>query len=1805
MGFDPYKFVARREADREEGAARVWDDTYNQEKYYDAEARKQSWMQERYGLGIYKNIALAARPGVGANKAITDAVTNSTQYTDPEFLKAVQDRMYADASGEHESSIWETSADVIKAGSRLGTSALNTPLGIATNIAMRGMEFSTDPGTLAEQGPASFFGEVFTNTDLGATMNVALTNGLDDALGEAGGGDGFFVQPYDSVAPGEKSLIGQTKQNLAKDFWTLDNGDAATIGRAVASGAGVDKDSSTYGTLSGAIDLVATLALDPLNVIPIGPASKAGRGAATLGKLSDDIGAASKLVDTPGAQKVFGPGGKYADLTDDALHARENVARMAENDPVLAEALRSQGDRLGRLKDAPDKGAKAAKDTDYVAQVSKMQRVYEEAWSTAQRAAAGEMDAADSLAKYVDEFQKLKAQRDRLAKQSAKARQSADNAKAGVDNEANAKHADRADDKATKLEEKLEDVESRIPNSGNELDDEILFSARERVRAAAEELEGLSKESKRSLHDYNNVNLQMRLMAENTLKVGDDLDPADIATGVKAQLGLTKNHADANQVVQHFLGGDMGDLPTILSRINDSGTIYKLANGRFTPQTAHALAAAKTPEETMGALLTQMSKGGVEKFDQRILRKLSKLNRSAPDLDDQIQALINPEQIRKHAKWRVNSPRKVSAFDSQAMTEWVDAAIGQVFDFNTGRKGADKVAAGQRLQDKWLTKMIDAQLPTERKSVAMGLIEDMIDELPALQGVADEKFVKDFKVALKKHIEYDKGQMLNMSHNLAAARVQMGRGKASLVFDSVEDLDSAGVKNLITHGQGMLMDISTPDFHKMNRTARKLFKMNDDGSLKTNPGVSAADYATSVYDAYLRPLLLVGRPAYVALQILDAGSRNAFSGYSSPFTHSWDALRLGAGVLNNRYPKLKHVMGVMEKELKDLDGTRTFDIDEDWVKFASGYDARKGWGDFYGEAWIRDQIDVRPDGANVRSVGARDYAVGEEGFELAWADEVYSTLSGDGFGIRQRVFDVLLSMREEGRKAPAWLVDHSAKNKMPLTTPTEMRAAAVDWFKFGEGRSYIDNLIGATWEGKSKERIVAWENRLDDFLFGDYAESVTTSLDDLTGGWDSRLVDFVDNLRTNMSNAEAATRRTGLLQNADSIKFSWKGVDGATVFIDASNPSTMRSAWAKAVKSLPDEVRPPVVRTTEDVSEIRKHHLSESLLNKFGGFFEHASMPERAFAHTPFLRDRRLIEIINRIPLLTKEDAVKVAAKVRKEAPSIPARKLRESLGRLDDAVKAADGQGAFTPSDIDDAAKGAAKGAAGDQFYGIKGRNMLAKRLVWMAPFVQAWANPLKFYAKNTTVSTFMDAQRAYQTLQSEDSGVMYDWFGVRDDPSQGVLYLDDFGNQKFRIPLMGSLWAKTPFANEATQPSYMEFQANRLNPINFGEELPGLGPLPQQLFNQAMKNDTLAANTPVDVKNALSPYRKYGVGMTPAWVDLGLTWAGVKDPAEHTEKFLAPAMSSLLASSAADYTNDDGFIDKGGENRLIEDAKGLAEVLYRDDVVKKGTVRGVADFDVKTTNASGEEVMVSEVRKKYFEKLNELGDSGEATAYILQMYGTHNVMYLVGKRDSIPEGDEAAYKWVRSNSDSAKEFSDILPFISPALGQAEASSDLAAWMETHGGGKLKDANELVASANEAMYKAGRAEIHAAAEANGYDDVWLDKQLAQYSRTAQQTSRSEVDMNWVDENVNMIETAIAWNGGSLTEEFPAMAAAKEYMSKRSYAKANDMDGPSFEGMTDADVRAGLLHLGNELSVEFPEFGPMWNRLLKREVLSK
>jgi len=56
MGFDPYKFVARREADREEGAARVWDDTYNQEKYYDAEARKQSWMQERYGLGIYKNM---------------------------------------------------------------------------------------------------------------------------------------------------------------------------------------------------------------------------------------------------------------------------------------------------------------------------------------------------------------------------------------------------------------------------------------------------------------------------------------------------------------------------------------------------------------------------------------------------------------------------------------------------------------------------------------------------------------------------------------------------------------------------------------------------------------------------------------------------------------------------------------------------------------------------------------------------------------------------------------------------------------------------------------------------------------------------------------------------------------------------------------------------------------------------------------------------------------------------------------------------------------------------------------------------------------------------------------------------------------------------------------------------------------------------------------------------------------------------------------------------------------------------------------------------------------------------------------------------------------------------------------------------------------------------------------------------------------------------------------------------------------------------------------------------------------------
>jgi hypothetical protein len=233
------------------------------------------------------------------------------------------------------------------------------------------------------------------------------------------------------------------------------------------------------------------------------------------------------------------------------------------------------------------------------------------------------------------------------------------------------------------------------------------------------------------------------------------------------------------------------------------------------------------------------------------------------------------------------------------------------------------------------------------------------------------------------------------------------------------------------------------------------------------------------------------------------------------------------------------------------------------------------------------------------------------------------------------------------------------------------------------------------------------------------------------------------------------------------------------------------------------------------------------------------SFLEKRVGQAPVLRDEILLESAKRAVFLSPQDAKTLEQRILSQIPKVKrTAKQRQTVAILKANVREASGSGAYTLTDVTDAAHNAAYRRLSDTMYGLRGRNAAAQRLSIFLPFIQSWVNTSRVYLKESVrhPNRAVNALRMLDWANTSESGVLYDTLpGVDrdDDPGKPLFWTDNFGNRQVSIPYLGyaanvvdSAFSKLMGTedNPNFQP-YLNLRVDRWNPANFGEPLPGVG--------------------------------------------------------------------------------------------------------------------------------------------------------------------------------------------------------------------------------------------------------------------------------------------------------------------------------------------------------------------------------------------
>lgn len=551
-------------------------------------------------------------------------------------------------------------------------------------------------------------------------------------------------------------------------------------------------------------------------------------------------------------------------------------------------------------------------------------------------------------------------------------------------------------------------------------------------------------------------------------------------------------------------------------------------------------------------------------------------------------------------------------------------------------------------------------------------------------------------------------------------------------------------------------------------------------------------------------------------------------------------------------------------------------------------------------------------------------------------------------------------------------------------------------------------------------------------------------------------------------------------------------------------------------KAFPAEEMPGATAIFAD----SKAWLSEnkSVLNQaVDTFFQVAAKAENIAAYGPEYRMAYWDHIGRYAPAMSLNDLQRLLGEAQKTLAPIRSRvgNKTSQVGRNHQTLsiikreirrreKNADVPTSMTYDDVHATAARMAGEYTRDLFYDASRQTDAANKFRFLFPFAQAWGNTIKEWGKLGAQNPrqIYKFGKAYDALTKPGTSAIYDLTGTEYEDGQGFFYKDEFGELRFRYPMVGGLFSAFAGMNmNAKDALQLTAPVQSLN-LAFGSVnpgMPGLGPVAQLAYMGTGRSQAFGPAWDI-ARTLVFPFgepKNFEDVVLPSWMNKTFLLA-INRPGE-VEKGVKD-WAGYLASSGKYGSNP--FGNDASRQELFNDAQSMSRwtslfgALFQS--IAPATPSQEVLARIKGTDNKYNFITMTQLYKSWDDvsKANP-GNYEEAIKQFADQYGTENLLVILSGSTKSVTGTKDAWGFLNNNPDMAKKYAtrdtDIVPYFFPG---GEAAMAYYNWQVATSRREKLSPEELASAAEDLVYKMELSQISNEQAMMGYSDIWYSKQV-------------------------------------------------------------------------------------------------------------
>jgi hypothetical protein len=443
---------------------------------------------------------------------------------------------------------------------------------------------------------------------------------------------------------------------------------------------------------------------------------------------------------------------------------------------------------------------------------------------------------------------------------------------------------------------------------------------------------------------------------------------------------------------------------------------------------------------------------------------------------------------------------------------------------------------------------------------------------------------------------------------------------------------------------------------------------------------------------------------------------------------------------------------------------------------------------------------------------------------------------------------------------------------------------------------------------------------------------------------------------------------------------------------------------------------------------------------------------------------------------------------------------LRAIDKEIKDRAAGKTAKGNLTVTEINSLASKKASEYTKNLFYDATKQSQAANAIRLIFPFAQAQYNTMGTWSKlfKDNPVQFYKVGRAFNALTQPGTSAIYDLTGVKYDENQGFFYTDEFGVQRFRYPLAGSvigaIAGKSVSAGQALQ---LTAPVEALN-VAWGQvnpALPGFGPTGQFLFKLSGKSGAFGPGYDA-LRKVIFPFGEPKNAfdyIVPSWLNKSFfAFLGNESATEKNVKDWA----SYLASTG-DY-GDDPLSDQAARNEMFNDARSMSKWAG----ILGGFFQSIAPATPSQEIFSKDKDGMLRTQTLMYSQWDQIvqkhpGDYWAAVGEFSDTFGIKNILNIIGASTRAVRGTGDAWSFINSHPEVANKYSDvntdIIPYFFPG---GEAATAYYNWQKTTGRRRQLTSAELEAQATNLVYQMAKSRITEEQAERGFDDFWYRDEI-------------------------------------------------------------------------------------------------------------